>query len=174
MRSSVGTSRRHGSPPGDSIGRSGSSLAGGNLSPPAACVRFRQSGDDLATVGVTPAGWRRVKRDRAYRTDLEMNVRSAIRVIPTKEKPCRRGATKRQTTRSLVPRDDTGSCHSSVRSEQPSGSRDYYSGAVSLVLAIGAGSVPLRREKRPAMRSMGSGKTTVVFFSAPISVSVCR
>ena len=39
--------------------------------------------------------------------------------------------------------------------EQP-GSRDYYSGAVSLVLAIGAGSVPLRREKRPAMRSMGS------------------
>ena len=74
----------------DSIGRSGLSLAGGNLSPPAASVRFRQLGDDLATVCVTPAGWRRVKRDRAYRTDLEMYVRSAIRIIPTKENPSSR------------------------------------------------------------------------------------
>ena len=30
------------------------------------------------------------------------------------------------------------------------------------------------RSPRPAMMSMGSGKTIVVFFSTPISVSVCR
>src|SRR5205807_1779797 len=30
------------------------------------------------------------------------------------------------------------------------------------------------RSPRPAMMSMGSGKTMVVFFSTPISVSVCR